>query len=45
MDLFRYRAYLKNLKVGDKLVFLNVGAYNFTTDFCDLEKIETNTVP
>ncbi|NQU97841.1 decarboxylase [Candidatus Woesearchaeota archaeon] len=45
MDLFRYRTYLKTPKVGNKLVFLNVGAYNFTTDFCDLEKIETDIVP
>jgi len=41
MDLFRYRVYLNNPKVGDKLVFLNAGAYNFATDFCDLEKIKT----
>lgn len=41
MDLFRYRTYLKEPKVGDKLVFLNAGAYNFTTDFCDLPKIKT----
>jgi ornithine decarboxylase len=41
MDLFRYRVYLKNPKVGDTLTFLNAGAYNFSTDFCDLEKIKT----
>lgn len=41
MDLFRYRVYLNNPKKGDKLVFLNAGAYNFTTDFCDLEQIKT----
>jgi ornithine decarboxylase len=41
MDLFRYRVYLQNPKVGDTLVFLNAGAYNFTTDFCDLDVIET----
>lgn len=41
MDLFRYRVYLNNQKVGDQLVFLNAGAYNFSTDFCDLEKMET----
>lgn len=41
MDLFRYKVYLDNPKVGDKLVFLNAGAYNFNTEFCDLEKIET----
>ena len=44
MDLFRYRVYLNNPKVGDEVVFLNAGAYNFTTDFCDLEKIETEVV-
>ncbi|MBN2421472.1 decarboxylase [Candidatus Woesearchaeota archaeon] len=44
MDLYRYRVYLKNPKIGDKLVFLNAGAYNFTTDFCDLDMIETEIV-
>ena len=44
MDLFRYRVYLDNPKVGDSLVFLNAGAYNFTTNFCDLEEIETEVV-
>ena len=44
MDLFRYRVYLDNPKVGDELVFLNAGAYNFTSDFCDLEKMETEIV-
>jgi ornithine decarboxylase len=44
LDLFRYRVYLKDPKVGDTLTFLNAGAYNFTTDFCDLEKIEVEEV-
>ncbi len=44
MDLFRYKVYLDSPKVGDKIVFLNAGAYNFRTDFCDLEKIETRVV-
>ena len=44
MDLFRYRVYLDNPKVGDSLVFLNSGAYNFSTDFCDLEKVETEVL-
>ncbi|PIN76873.1 decarboxylase [Candidatus Woesearchaeota archaeon CG10_big_fil_rev_8_21_14_0_10_36_11] len=44
MDLFRYRVYLKEPNVGDELIFLNAGAYNFTTDFCDLEKIETEVI-
>ena len=41
MDLFRYRVFLKNPKVGDTLTFLNAGAYNFKTDFCNLEELET----
>lgn len=44
MDLFRYKVYLDNPKVGDKLVFINAGAYNFSSDFCDLEKVETEIV-
>ncbi|MBU1245938.1 MAG: decarboxylase [Nanoarchaeota archaeon] len=44
LDLFRYRVYLENPKVGDILTFLNAGAYNFTTNFCDLEKIETESI-
>ncbi|MBT3324497.1 decarboxylase [archaeon] len=44
MDLFRYRVYLKDLKEGDEIVFLNAGAYNFSTEFCDLEKIEVETI-
>jgi ornithine decarboxylase len=41
MDLFRYRVYLDSPKKGDTLTFLNAGAYNFTTDFCDLPVLET----
>jgi len=41
MDIFRYRAYLKNPKIGDKIVFLNAGAYNFSSDFCNLKKLKT----
>ena len=41
LDMFRYRVYLPERKIGDKIVFLNAGAYNFSTDFCNLEKIET----
>ena len=44
MDLFRYKVYLKNPEVGDRIVFLNAGAYNFTTDFCSLPKIKTEIV-
>jgi ornithine decarboxylase len=41
MDIFRYKVYLKNPKIGDKIVFLNAGAYNFSSDFCNLPKLET----
>ena len=41
LDLFRYRAYLKNPQIGGTLTFLNAGAYNFHTEFCNLDKIET----
>ena len=44
MDLFRYKVFLDNPKVGDEIVFLNAGAYNFSTDFCDLDKIETEII-
>jgi ornithine decarboxylase len=44
MDLFRYRVYLKDVQEGDELIFLNAGAYNFTTNFCDLDEIETEVV-
>ncbi len=41
LDIFRYRVYLKEPKIGDKIIFLNAGAYNFHTDFCNLPKLET----
>lgn len=44
LDLFRYRVYLNSPKVGDTLIFLNAGAYNFTTHFCDLEELETKVI-
>jgi len=40
-DILRYSVYLDNPKIGDKIKFLNAGAYTYTTDFCDLDKIET----
>ena len=43
-DIFRYEVYLENPKVGDILKFLNAGAYNYSSDFCDLEKIKTIVV-
>jgi len=44
MDIFRYKTYLNDPKIGDKVIFLNAGAYNFSSDFCDLEKLETDVV-
>lgn len=44
LDLFRYKVYLENPCVGDELVFLNAGAYNFASDFCDLGKVESEVV-
>lgn len=41
-DIFRYHVKLKKeIKVGDKIVFLNAGAYNYTTDFFNYKKLET----
>ena len=40
MDIFRYDVKLKNPKIGNKIVFLNAGAYNFSTDFCNLQKLD-----
>jgi ornithine decarboxylase len=44
MDLFRYRVYLNQQKPNQQITFKNAGAYNFTTTFCDLEKIETKII-
>lgn len=41
MDIFRYDVKLENPRIGDKIVFLNAGAYNFSTDFCKLDKLDT----
>ena len=40
-DIFRYKVKLQNPKVGDKITFLNAGAYNYTTDFFGYKKIPT----
>ena len=40
-DIFRYRVKLvKDIGVGDKIVFLNAGAYNYTTDFFGYKKLK-----
>ena len=41
MDIFRYRVFLRRPEKGDKITFINAGAYNFASDFCSLEKLET----
>lgn len=41
-DIFRYHVKLKKeINNGDKIIFLNAGAYNYTTDFFGYEKLET----
>jgi ornithine decarboxylase len=44
MDIFRYRVYLKQPEVGQKIIFLNAGAYNYASDFCNLPKLDTVVV-
>lgn len=39
-DIFRYRVYLKEPKIGDKIVFINAGAYIYYTDLFNLERPE-----
>lgn len=41
LDLYRYKVYLDNPRVGDEIIFLNAGAYNFASDFLNLKKLET----
>ncbi len=43
-DIFRYKVKLKCPKVGDSIVFLNAGAYNYTTDFFGYKKLKTEIV-
>ncbi|MCA9459370.1 MAG: decarboxylase [Nanoarchaeota archaeon] len=43
-DILRYSVYLDNPKVGDKITFLNCGAYTYTTNFCALEKIKEEII-
>ena len=31
-------------RAGDELIFLNAGAYNFITDFCDFEKLKIEII-
>ena len=43
-DIFRYKAKLRSPEVGDKVIFLNAGAYNYTTDFFGYKKLKTEIV-
>ena len=44
MDIFRYKVFLEKPKKGGKIIFLNAGAYNYASDFCNLPKLETAVV-
>ncbi|MFA5406865.1 MAG: decarboxylase [Candidatus Nanoarchaeia archaeon] len=45
LDIFRYKFFYQHEpKIGDQLVFLNAGAYNFYTDFMGLEPLETEII-
>ncbi len=41
LDVFRKDVALPKTEVGDYIVFLNAGAYNFSSDFVSLEKPKT----
>ncbi len=45
-DIFRYKVKLNpdNVKVGNKIIFLNAGAYNYTTDFFGYRKLATKII-
>lgn len=43
-DIFRYKVKLKKPEVGNKIIFLNAGAYNYTTDFFGYKKLKTEIV-
>jgi len=41
-DNFRYKVKLKkDISIGDKIIFLNAGAYNYSTDFFGYHKLKT----
>ena len=45
LDIFRYKVYFDNeLKVGDKITFINAGAYNYSSNYFNLDKIETEVI-
>ncbi|MDD4983814.1 MAG: decarboxylase [Candidatus ainarchaeum sp.] len=44
LDIFRYSIMLPKKKIGDYITFLNAGAYNFYSEFNNMDKIETKIV-
>jgi len=45
LDIFRYRVFFKKRpKIGDKIILLNAGAYNFSTEFCNLPRLKTEII-
>lgn len=44
LDIFRNKVSMPRARVGDCIVFLNAGAYTFSSDFCDLEKPKVEVV-
>ena len=40
-DIFRYKVKLKNPGIGNKIIFLNAGSYNYATDFFGYKKLKT----
>ena len=43
-DLFRYKVFLDKPKVGEEIIFLGAGAYNYSTDFFGYKKLDTKIV-
>ena len=45
LDIFRYKVFFPEPKtIGDQVVFLDAGAYNFHTDFAELPRIPVKVV-
>ena len=44
LDIFRYKVLMEEKSIGDKIIFLNAGAYNFYTEFSHLPRIRTEVV-
>ena len=43
-DIFRYKVKLNNPKIGNRITFINAGAYNYTTDFFGYTKLKTKII-